>query len=125
MLTQEFWDEVWSHNIVILRDFVGGIWPLDPTLYKKHTIDDLYGAFPINILKQTRRTHGFASHPNSKVASTVRTYIDYMKKVQERAGKKARGKPAATVEFAVNLNIGTWSEYIDDLRENLPKCLLF
>jgi hypothetical protein len=50
-VTAAFWERVFTHDIVILRDFCFSYWDFDNELFSLDHITDAYGDHKISVIK--------------------------------------------------------------------------
>lgn len=120
-LTSQFWEDVMSQDVAILRGFVKHVWKFDHSLFTIDYLEQHHGDFQFEVLVQDRApdSEGMKLRSGVKKSSSIAEYIAKMKSELET------GPGTGPVPFGVNVDIGTWQRHIDELLEKLPKCLNF
>lgn len=118
LLTQAFWDQVLAEDIAILRGFPTQVWRFDHTLFSFEHLKTHHGAAEIEVLMQDKDPDKdvLRLHSGEKVKSSLLDYIEKHVVAESQSNK---------VPFAVNVDIGAWSEQIDQFQAKLPEYLLF
>ena len=118
LLTQAFWDQVFAEDIAILRGFPTKVWRFDHSLFTFEYLKTHHGSTEIEVLMQDKDPDKdiLRLHEGRKVKSTILDYIN---------SHVIAGQCDTKVPFAVNIDIGSWSQQMDQYHAKLPEYLLF
>lgn len=113
-----FWQTFVEQEIALLREF-DKIFELDHSCFAVERLMEEYPNFEVDVLTQDRA----ARFCKNTVNKEKRPLKQYARKVLDEIQGKA--DPNSAVEFAVNIDIDSWRPQVDELRQKLPKRLLW
>jgi hypothetical protein len=122
IIDEAFWASVLSADIAILRGFLDEVWPLNNQLFSIPTIDRTHGQEVFDVLSQDREPGCSPNqiHTGTKATISIKDYIAKMKKELQKGPDSSN-----SVEFGINIDIGKWTEQMNELRRIMPKRLVF
>ncbi|CAG9333929.1 unnamed protein product [Blepharisma stoltei] len=113
------WDTWLEYDLLILRNYVYDVWKIDTKLMSMRSLEEDHSDFPVDILTQGNSELDFKVKSATKETVPM---IDYLKIMKQASAQKEMNNK---IKFAVNVDLGSWEEEIDEMRRKLPAKILW